>query len=303
MGIPRSVRAVPSRVTGDDPASGNSTNEKMTNSTLVTICTYNEAENLKELVHEILEVAEDVDILIVDDGSPDGTGRIADEMASADERIRVVHRAAKMGLGTAIRSAALYSIEHGYQFMLNLDADFSHHPRHIPELREAMNVADVAIGSRYVAGGGVTGWGLLRHVLSRGVNLYARLLLGLQTRDNSGSFRCYRVSKLSLIDWTRVRAWGYAFQEELLYLCDRVGCRFVEVPIVFADRRYGESKINRGEVLHAIWIIARLFVDRVVGRSVSRCECFEDVEADGTEQPDCEHNLHCDSVDDETPVR
>lgn len=231
---------------------------------LVTLCTYNERENLQGLIPEIQRFA-DADILVIDDNSPDGTGRLADEIAAADSRIRVLHRSGKLGLGTATLAGFHHGIEHGYDYLINLDADFSHHPRYIPALLAAMEQADVAIGSRYVPGGGVIGWGPLRRFMSRGINIYARLLLGLKTRDNSGSYRCYRVSKLRELDLGGIRARGYAYVEEILFRCRRIGCRFAEVPIVFEDRRYGESKINWREAAAALWLLFRLGVGRLFG--------------------------------------
>lgn len=235
----------------------------MTDRLLITLCTYNERENLDQIVPEIFAVAPDADLLVVDDASPDGTGGLADELAANDGRIRVLHREGKLGLGTAIVAGFRYAIEHGYDFLINLDADFSHHPRYIPALRECMNRVDVAIGSRYVKGGGMLNWGLHRHIMSRSINLYARCLLWLKTLDNSGSYRCYRVSKLAEIDLDRIVARGYAFQEEILYRCRRVGCTFEESPIVFENRRYGESKINKKEVFAALWVIFRLGIENL----------------------------------------
>lgn len=237
---------------------------------LVTLCTYNEAENLVQLIPEIHQRAPQADILVIDDNSPDGTGRLADEMAARDSRIHVLHRTGKLGLGTATLAGFRYAIEKDYDYVLNLDADFSHHPRHIPELLALMETADVAIGSRYVPGGGVVGWGLRRHFMSQGVNWYARLLLGLKTHDNSGSFRCYRVSRLAELDLDRIRARGYAFQEEILYRCRRIGCRFAESPITFEDRRYGQSKINMKEAVSALFVILRLGWENVRGLPVRR---------------------------------
>lgn len=230
---------------------------------LVTLCTYNERENLDLLIPEIHRYAPDADILVIDDNSPDGTGQLADQRAERDPRIHVLHRAGKLGLGTATIAGFRYGIENAYDELINMDADFSHQPQDIPALREAMQRADVAIGSRYVPGGGVEGWGLKRHFMSRGINWYARTLLGLASRDNSGSFRCYRVSKLAEIDFDRFRAKGYAVQEEILYRCRRVGCRFEEVPIVFADRRYGASKINWQVAASALWDIMQLGLDNL----------------------------------------
>jgi dolichol-phosphate mannosyltransferase len=230
---------------------------------LITLCTYNERENIGLLVPEIGRALPGVDILVIDDNSPDGTGRMADELAAADGRVRVLHRAGKEGLGSAMLAGFRDAIAHGYNFVLNMDADFSHDPRHLPAIVDCMQRADVAIGSRYVPGGGVEGWSMSRHFMSQGINWYARLLLGLSTRDNSGAFRCYRVTKLAQIDLDQVRSRGYAFQEEILYRCRRVGCRFEETPIVFRDRQYGISKINWRESAAALWIIFRLGLENL----------------------------------------
>jgi len=227
---------------------------------LVSLCTYNERDNLATLIPEIWSFVPHAEILIVDDNSPDGTGQLADEWVARDSRVHVVHRPGKLGLGTATLAALAYAVEHGYSHILNLDADFSHPPRFIPAILAASATADVVIGSRYVVGGGAVGWGLRRHLMSRAINTYARMLLGLRTRDNSGAYRCYRVSKLRELKFDRFLAHGYAIQEELLYRCRKIGCRFAEVPIVFEERRYGESKINLGEAFAAGWIILRLAV-------------------------------------------
>ncbi len=233
---------------------------------LITLCTYNERENLPELIAEIHRTVAAADVLVIDDNSPDGTGQLADELAAGDSRIRVLHRAGKLGLGTATIAGFQQAIEQGYDYVLNMDADFSHHPRYLPALVDAMQAADVVIGSRYVAGGGVQGWGPLRHFMSGGINWYARILLSLKTRDNSGAFRCYRIAKLREVEFNKVRARGYAFQEEILYRLKRVSCRFAEVPIVFEDRRYGTSKINWREAATALWVILRLGLENVLGR-------------------------------------
>ena len=227
---------------------------------LVMLCTYDERENLAALVPEIWSFAPAADILVIDDNSPDGTGQLADEWAAREKRVHVVHRPAKLGLGTAAVAGLRYAVERGYTFLINLDADFSHPPRYIPALLALMNEADVAIGSRYVAGGGVVGWGLRRHLMSRTINWYARVLLRLSTRDNSGSFRCYRVARLRELDFDRFLARGYAIQEEILYRLRRIGCRFAETPIVFEERRHGSSKISLAEGLAAGWIILRLAI-------------------------------------------
>ncbi len=232
---------------------------------LVILCTYNERENLGALVPEIRRTLPDADVMVIDDGSPDGTGALADELSATDPRIRVLHRAGKLGLGSAILAGLRRAIADGYDFVINMDADFSHDPKHLPALVACMERADVAIGSRYVPGGDIEGWGPLRHFMSQGINWYARLLLGLSTRDNSGAYRCYRCSKLRQINLDRVRARGYAFQEEILFHCRLAGCRFEETPIVFHDRRYGTSKINWRESAAALWIILRLGAGNACG--------------------------------------
>ncbi len=233
---------------------------------LVSLATYNEAGNLRPLVQSIREFAPECSILVIDDNSPDGTGRIADELAGALSSIQVLHRPGKLGLGTAMLEAVGYAVRNQFDYLLNLDADFSHPPRFIPALVDGMREYDVMIGSRYVPGGGVEGgFTFKRKFMSSGINWYARLLLGLNSKDNSGAFRCYRVSKLAEIDLTRVRSRGYSFQEEILYWCKRVGCRIGETPILFENRRSGTSKINSREAALALWILLRLGVSRVRG--------------------------------------
>lgn len=240
---------------------------------LIALCTYKERDNLERLIPEIQGVAPDADLLVIDDNSPDGTGELVESLAARDPRIRLIERPGKQGLGTACVLSYRYAIERGYEFLLNLDADFSHPPRFIPDLRACMDRADIAIGSRYVPGGGIVGWGPLRHIMSRGVNCYSRLLLRLPPRDCSGSFRCYRVAKLMQLDFDRIVSHGYAFQEEILYRLHRIGCRFVETPILFEERRYGSSKINWREVAAALWVIFRLGVEGLLGvRVAKRCE-------------------------------
>ena len=187
----------------------------------------------------------------------------AADLSFADPRVQVLHRASKQGLGTAALAGFRYAIDNGFEFVVNLDADFSHNPKYIPELVRRMPQCDVAIGSRYVSGGGVAGWTLGRKLMSLSINAWARLCLGLSNQDNSGSFRCYRVSKLAEIDWSLTIARGYAFQEEVLYRCQRVKCRMVEVPIIFEDRRFGTTKINLGECLTAVWVIFALGIQRL----------------------------------------
>lgn len=235
---------------------------------LITVCTFNERENIELLIPELLAVAPQATVLVIDDNSPDGTAAVVAQLSAADSRIQLLQRPGKLGLGSATVAGFLYAIQQQYDLLINLDADFSHQPRYIPDLLHAIAGCDVVIGSRYVAGGGVVGWNLKRHFMSRAINLWARLLLGLSTRDNSGSYRCYRVSCLATIDWDRTLSRGYAFQEEVLYRCQRAGCRFVEVPIVFEDRRFGVTKINWKESVTAVVDILRLAVQNLLRKPV-----------------------------------
>jgi dolichol-phosphate mannosyltransferase len=233
---------------------------------LISLATYNEADNLRPLVEAIRGQAPHASLLLIDDASPDGTGRVADDLARTLPDVHVIHRAGKQGLGTAYVLAMKYAIEGGYEYYMNLDADFSHPPRFIPALLAGMEKYDVMIGSRYVTGGRVEG-GLDggRAIMSAGINMYARLLLGLTTRDNSGSFRCYRVSKIAQIDFARIRSHGYSFLEEILYRCGALGCTMGETPIVFEERRAGLSKLTRTEAIKALAIILELGVRRALG--------------------------------------
>ncbi|MGA2034966.1 MAG: polyprenol monophosphomannose synthase [Thermoguttaceae bacterium] len=235
--------------------------------TLVTVATYNEIENLPRLAEEIFRFAPQVDLLVIDDNSPDGTGRWCDEKAGQDPRVHCCHRAGKLGLGSAILAGFRFAIDGGYRYVLNMDADFSHQPKYLPEMLAGMEPAqgpprDVMIGSRYIPGGGVEGWPLRRHLMSRGVNCYARWLLGLTAHDCSGGYRCYRTETLKKLNLDSIRSRGYSFQEEILWHLQRVGARFGETPIVFLDRTRGKSKINYKEGLAALRIIFALGVRR-----------------------------------------
>jgi dolichol-phosphate mannosyltransferase len=258
---PRNVN--PDDLTVSDPIETHSRPESRL---LVSLATYNEAGNLRPLVETIRQFAPGSSILIIDDNSPDGTGKIADELARALPAIHVIHRPGKLGLGTAMLEAITFAVRNQYDYLLNLDADFSHPPRFIPALLEGMRDHDVMIGSRYVPGGGVEGgFTLKRKFMSSGINWYARILLGLTSKDNSGAYRCYRVSRLAQIDLNRVRSRGYSFQEEILFWCKRVGCRIGETPILFENRRSGTSKINMREAASALWILFQLGLSRVRG--------------------------------------
>ena len=233
-------------------------------STLVIIATYNEIENLPGLTDQVFRHAPYVELLVVDDNSPDGTGQWCDERAAQDERFRVIHRSGKLGLGTATVCGLQHAIDHGFEFALVMDADFSHPPESIPALLAGMAgdgpayPVDVMVGSRYAPGGTVRGWPWYRRAMSRMINLYARWMLGLTTRDCSGSFRCYRTERLRQIDFSQMRSRGYSYLEELLWMLKRSGARIEEIPITFVDRQQGQTKINTREALTALWVLLRL---------------------------------------------
>ncbi len=222
---------------------------------LVSLATYNEQENIRRLIEEIHHYLPEAHVLVVDDNSPDGTGKTADELAAADPRIHVLHRPAKLGLGTATLAAMRYAIEHDYDFLQNMDADFSHPPRFLPALNAGMEKNDVMIGSRYVAGGGTENWPVVRLAISRSVNTLVRFLFRMPIQDASGAFRCYRVSKLkqARLDLTQSR--GYSFQQEVLFRVHKAGAKLGETPIIFENRRAGKSKVNWKEAARSIGMI------------------------------------------------
>ncbi len=235
--------------------------------TLLTLATYNERENLEPLAEALLALGlPELDILVVDDASPDGTGRIADELAAAHPNISVLHREGKLGLGTAHVAAMRLAIERGYDFLVTMDADFSHDPRYLPAILAAREGADLVIGSRYVPGGGVRNWGRLRRLMSWAANAYARLILRLKPRDTSGAYRCYRVDALRRLDFGRIIARGYAFQEEIAWRLQLLGARIAEVPIIFEDRRRGPTKMSLREILGLFSTVLRLRWRKLTGR-------------------------------------
>ncbi|WP_448591151.1 polyprenol monophosphomannose synthase [Thermoflexus hugenholtzii] len=232
---------------------------------LVIIPTYNERENIEALLRAILSLPLDLEVVVVDDHSPDGTGEIVDRMAAADPRIHVIHRPAKLGLGTAYTTGFRFGLARGYERLLTMDADFSHNPAHLPDLLARSQEADLVIGSRYVPGGEVIDSPWYRRLLSRGANRFARLMLGLTPRDVTAGFRCYRPQVLEAIAPETIRAEGYAFLIEITYRAQRAGFRIAEVPIRFQDRRYGRSKISRREIWRALGTVLRLARDRIAG--------------------------------------
>jgi dolichol-phosphate mannosyltransferase len=221
--------------------------------------TYNEAQNLEPIVAAALAKLPSAGrVLIVDDNSPDGSGEIADRLAAGQERVEVLHRPRKEGLGPAYIAGFRRALAGGAGLIVEMDADFSHDPAYLPRLLDAAGRADLAIGSRYVPGGGVGDWGALRRAISRGGSAYARLALGVGVRDLTGGFKCFRREVLEAIDLDSVRSRGYAFQVELTYRAIQHGFTVAEVPIVFRDRRAGSSKMDRSIVLEAIWRVPLL---------------------------------------------
>jgi dolichol-phosphate mannosyltransferase len=232
---------------------------------LAALATYNERDNLGPLVREIRGVLPAAHVLVTDDNSPDGTGKLADELAVTDPYVHVQHRTGKLGLGTAILAGMRYAIEHGYDHVISMDADYSHHPRYLPALVAGMQRNDVMIGSRYVPGGGTVNWPVSRRLMSGGVNAVSRILMRLPARDTSGGFRCYRVATLRKTQLDNLLSTGYSFQEEMLYRCRRAGARIGETPIIFEDRRAGTSKADLREAVRSISVILRVGLPAFLG--------------------------------------
>jgi dolichol-phosphate mannosyltransferase len=239
----------------------------------VVVPTYNERQNLAPLVASLRatldECAPDHTILVVDDDSPDGTGALADSLADEDEHVRVLHGRSKRGLARAYISGFTLALAEGAALLVEMDADFSHDPSYLPAMIGAARDADLVLGSRYVEGGGVTNWGPVRRFVSRGGCLYARAVLGVDVRDLTGGFKCFRREVLETLDLTTVRSEGYAFQVELTYRALEAGFRVVELPIVFSERQAGKSKMSRRIMLEAITMVPRL---RLGGRSNGEAE-------------------------------
>jgi len=226
---------------------------------LVCIPTYNEAANILQLIEEVHAAVPDADVLVIDDASPDGTGDLVRERILKDPRLEIMARPGKLGLGTAYMAGFAYGLQHAFTTVTTMDSDFSHPPDRLPALFEAVeNGAHVAVGSRYVPGGGIRGWGPGRRVLSAAANLVARQVLSLRTHDCTGGFRCYSLRSLQFLVTQPLRSSGYSALIELLTRCERAGLTITEVPITFTDRVAGESKISRQEIVRAMLTVARL---------------------------------------------
>ena len=234
---------------------------------LVVIPTYNEAANLPSIVPLVLGQDPRIDVLVVDDNSPDGTGRLADELAGSNPRVHVLHREAKQGLGAAYRAGFQWALERRYDYVLEMDADFSHDPAHLKEFLKSVETADLVLGSRYLHGKvTVVNWPIGRLLLSYFANVYARWITGLRIWDLTGGFKCFRRSVLEAIDLAAVRSNGYAFQIEMSVRAWRKGFRLSEIPITFVDRTEGQSKMNRRIVREGIWVVPRLRLMQWFGR-------------------------------------
>ena len=226
---------------------------------LVIVPTYNERENIRRLVDSVLKQDGRLELLVVDDGSPDGTGQIVAELEAADKRVHLLEREKKMGLGTAYIAGFRWALERDYQYILEMDADFSHDPAHLQQFLRAIENADLVLGSRYQQGRvTVVNWPITRLILSYSANLYARAVTGLPVWDATGGFKCFRRSVLEAIDLSRVRSNGYAFQIEMSYRAWKRNFRIAEIPIVFVDRTEGTSKMSKSIVREAIWMVWRL---------------------------------------------
>jgi len=222
---------------------------------LVVVPTYNERTNIPLLVPAILLQDPRLEVLVVDDNSPDGTGQLADDLARADSRVHVLHRPVKAGLGKAYLAGFRWALDHGYDYVFEMDADFSHDPKFLPEFLRAVEDADLVIGSRYKAGVNVINWPMSRLLLSIGANQYARIVTGLPLDDSTGGFKCFRRQVLESIALDRVKSNGYSFQIEMSFLAWKKGFRLREIPIVFTDRVEGQSKMSKKIVREAIWMV------------------------------------------------
>lgn len=225
---------------------------------LVIVPTYNERENIARLVDTVLAQDRRLEILVVDDGSPDGTGEIVEGLRQLNHRVHLFSRPRKLGLGTAYIAGFRWALERGYDYVFEMDADFSHDPNDLPRLLEGAMRGDCAVGSRWVPGGGTENWSLLRKFISRGGSVYAKLILGVPIDDLTSGFKCFSAYVLRSLDLDSIRSNGYAFQVEVNYRCHRLGYRIVEVPIMFVDRRVGKSKMSAWIVVEAMGVVWKL---------------------------------------------
>ncbi len=240
------------------------------NSSLIIVPTYNERENLPRIAQKLLSLPVPVDLLVVDDNSPDGTGKIADELAAKHAQIHVLHRPGKNGLGRAYIAGFQWALARHYEFIFEMDCDFSHNPDDIPQFLKAAEQADLVLGSRYIGGVRVINWPLSRLMLSRSAGKYVEWVTGMPFMDPTGGYKCFRRRALEAIQLEDVRSNGYSFQIEMTHRLWRQGFKIVEIPIIFTDRTEGESKISKGIVNEAIWLVWRLWLQNGLRRSPPR---------------------------------
>ncbi len=230
---------------------------------LIIIPTYNEADNLTPIISQVLTLDAGLEVLVVDDNSPDGTGDIADQLSQTEPAVHVMHRAGKMGLGTAYVQGFKWALARDYAYIFEMDCDFSHHPRYLPTFLAKALDADLVIGSRYVPGGSTPDWGLMRKFISRGGNTFARVMLGLKTHDCTSGFRCYRRELLERIPWKNINLQGYGFQISMVYYTEQAQSNIVEFPIVFEDRRVGQSKMSSKIFIEAFTHVTKMALRRL----------------------------------------
>jgi dolichol-phosphate mannosyltransferase len=233
---------------------------------LVIIPTYNERNNVERLLQAVMGVDERIEVLIVDDNSPDGTGELADKIAASNPRVHVMHRKGKLGLGSAYRDGFRYALECDYEIVFEMDADFSHDPRYLPDFLEAIKDNDLVLGSRYISGVNVVNWPMRRLMLSYGASYYTRAITGMPIKDPTGGFKCFRRRVLESLDLNRIQSDGYSFQIEVSFKVWRKKFRIKEIPIVFVDRHSGTSKMNRRIVFEAVWMVWWLKIQSILGR-------------------------------------
>jgi dolichol-phosphate mannosyltransferase len=233
---------------------------------LIIIPTYNERENIERIVPRVLGQDPSINVLIVDDNSPDGTGQIADNMAEKDDRIFVIHRQNKSGLGTAYITGFKFALQKDYDLVFEMDCDFSHDPKYIPHFLEAIQDVDLVLGSRYISGVNVINWPMSRLLLSYYANVYSRIITGLPVRDATGGFKCFRREVLEAIDLDEVKSNGYSFQIEMSFRAWKKGFKIKEIPIVFEDRKEGQSKMSKKIVREAVWMVWRLRLWSILGK-------------------------------------
>jgi dolichol-phosphate mannosyltransferase len=233
---------------------------------LVIVPTYNERENIERIIPEILNQDQHLKVLVVDDNSPDGTGQIADRLAQQDGRVLVLHREKKSGLGQAYLAGFKYALEKNFDYVFEMDADFSHDPKYLPEFLRAIQNADLVLGSRYISGVNVVNWPMSRLLLSYFANIYSRCVTGLPVKDSTGGFKCYRRAVLEKIELEKIKSEGYSFQIETCFRAWKKGFKIVEIPIIFVDRKKGESKMSKRIVREAMWMVWKLRLLSLLGR-------------------------------------